>query len=74
MFHPFLKQVSLSDKAAEVLEKTIQSENKGDVIYYWALMDVDPMDEEIEDIDFWSMCDDLNNGNCRYLLSFLLER
>nr|XP_010918597.1 uncharacterized protein LOC105042926 [Elaeis guineensis] len=68
------KKVSLSDKAAEILEKTIQSENKGDVVYYWALMAMDPRDVETEDTDFWSMCDSLNNGHCRAVFEDAFRR
>lgn len=39
-------------------------ENKGDAVYYWALLD---MDLNANKFDFWSSCDSLNAGHCRYL-------
>jgi len=56
-------QVSLSESAEETLEETTTGENNGDVVYYWSPMDID------QTSDFWSMCDSLNAGNCRCLLS-----
>jgi hypothetical protein len=32
------------------------------VIYYWAPMDMN------QSSDFWSICDSLNAGHCRFLL------
>lgn len=60
------RKVSLSSKAERVLEGTVQQKHKGDVIYFWARVD---MDGELAGKDhiltFWSMCDILNAGNCR---------
>ncbi|KAI3520780.1 hypothetical protein L1887_10231 [Cichorium endivia] len=59
------RKVSLSSKAERVLEGTVQHKHKGDVIYFWAHLD---MDGELAGKDhiltFWSMCDILNAGNC----------
>ena len=66
----FLKQVSLSSRAEKVLEETIQEETKGDVLYFWAHLNVDDGPTQKNRIPtFWSMCDILNGGNCRYILS-----
>jgi len=60
------QQVSLSISAEEVLEKTAQEKSEGDVIYFWAPMNMVQKDEEEnERADFWSMCDILNAGHCR---------
>lgn len=60
------RKVSLSSKAERVLERTVQQKHRGDVIYFWARVD---MDDELAESDhvltFWSMCDILNAGNCR---------
>nr|XP_043613624.1 uncharacterized protein LOC122585562 [Erigeron canadensis] len=60
------RKVSLSSKAERVLEGTVQQNQRGDIIYFWALVD---MDGELAGGDhvltFWSMCDILNAGNCR---------
>ncbi|XVE99174.1 hypothetical protein REPUB_Repub03eG0174500 [Reevesia pubescens] len=59
------RQVSLSTKAEKVLEETIQG-SKGDVMYFWARLDVDGGGAGINDaLTFWSMCDMLNAGHCR---------
>ncbi|RRT36747.1 hypothetical protein B296_00029649 [Ensete ventricosum] len=60
------KKVSLSHAAEEVLEKTIQGQSKGDIIYYWGVMDVGLNNVDMnKKLDFWSMCDLLNAANCR---------
>ncbi|KAA8539217.1 hypothetical protein F0562_025909 [Nyssa sinensis] len=60
------RKVSLSTKAEQVLEETIQEETKGDVIYFWAPLEMDAGLTGSNDVlTFWSMCDILNGGNCR---------
>ncbi|KAK4359711.1 hypothetical protein RND71_021940 [Anisodus tanguticus] len=60
------RKVSLSKNAELALEETIQAKAKGDVIYYWAHLDVDGGFTGSNDaLTFWSMCDILNGGNCR---------
>ena len=62
-------QVSLSFKAEKVLEEKTQEENK-DVIYFWARLGMDGgVTGSNEELTFWSMCDVLNGGRCRYLAS-----
>lgn len=64
-------QVSLSKNAELALEETIQAKAKGDVIYYWAHLDVDGGFTGNNDaLTFWSMCDILNGGNCRYYVVY----
>ncbi|KAL6977154.1 hypothetical protein U1Q18_025948 [Sarracenia purpurea var. burkii] len=60
------KQVSLSTKAEHVLEETIKEETKGDVMYFWAHLDMGSgLSGNNDVLTFWSMCDVLNGGNCR---------
>ncbi|XP_075499447.1 LOW QUALITY PROTEIN: uncharacterized protein LOC142537843 [Primulina tabacum] len=60
------RKVSLSKKAEEVLEKTIQENSRGDVIYYWACLDMDSGIVGSNDLlTFWSTCDVVNGGRCR---------
>ncbi|THU47717.1 hypothetical protein C4D60_Mb09t18580 [Musa balbisiana] len=62
------KKVSLSHAAEEVLEKTIQGQSKGDIIYYWAVMDMGLNKVDINrKLDFWSTCDLLNAAKCRVM-------
>ncbi|URE34295.1 Glycosyl transferases group 1 [Musa troglodytarum] len=62
------KKVSLSHAAEEVLEKTTQRQSKGDIIYYWAVMDMGLNKVDINrKLDFWSTCDLLNAAKCRVM-------
>ncbi|XP_042951444.1 uncharacterized protein LOC122287658 isoform X2 [Carya illinoinensis] len=59
------RKASLSLKAEKVLEETIQENTKGDVIYFWARMDMDGVTGSNGALTFWSICDILNGGHCR---------
>nr|XP_027104880.1 uncharacterized protein LOC113725741 isoform X1 [Coffea arabica] len=60
------RKASLSTKAEQVLEEVVQRNTKGDVIYFWAMLDMDGGFMGRNDVlTFWSMCDILNGGNCR---------
>ncbi|KAI3695939.1 hypothetical protein L1987_78945 [Smallanthus sonchifolius] len=60
------RKVSLSSKAERVLEGTVQQKHRGDVIYFWARVDMDgELAGSEHALTFWSMCDILNAGNCR---------
>ncbi|XP_057789411.1 uncharacterized protein LOC131006247 isoform X2 [Salvia miltiorrhiza] len=60
------KRVSLSKKAEDVLEKTIQGNTEGDVIYFWTHLDMDAGVVGQNDLlTFWSTCDIMNAGRCR---------
>ncbi|KAK8552749.1 hypothetical protein V6N13_121132 [Hibiscus sabdariffa] len=64
-WHAAGRKASLSTKAEKVLEETIQR-SKGDVLYFWARLDVDGGGGGSSDaLTFWSMCDILNAGRCR---------
>ncbi|KAJ4837388.1 hypothetical protein Tsubulata_029285 [Turnera subulata] len=59
------RKVSLSIKAEKVLEEMIQKET-GDVMYFWARLDmVGGVTGGNDELTFWSMCDILNGGHCR---------
>ncbi|RZC70593.1 hypothetical protein C5167_033734 [Papaver somniferum] len=60
------RKASLSNKAETVLEEITLAEPQGDVIYYWARLELDNGVGGNNDIlTFWSMCDILNGGQCR---------
>lgn len=60
------RKVSLSTAAEQVLEETMHGKNKGDVIYFWARLDMNGGFKGNNNVlTFWSMCDMLNGGNCR---------
>ncbi|XP_048231729.1 uncharacterized protein LOC8281295 isoform X2 [Ricinus communis] len=60
------RKVSLSFEAEKVLEEKIQRETEGDVMYFWACLDVDSgVTGSNNELTFWSMCDILNGGHCR---------
>lgn len=67
--HCFPKQVSLSKKAERVLEEAIQDNTKGDVIYFWSRLNMNGGVTGSKDaLTFWSACDILNEGHCRYII------
>ncbi|GMH11239.1 hypothetical protein Nepgr_013080 [Nepenthes gracilis] len=60
------RMVSLSNKAEFVLEKKIQRQTKGDVMYFWTRLGMDGgLTGSYDSLTFWSMCDVLNGGQCR---------
>ncbi|KAK1283554.1 hypothetical protein QJS10_CPB21g00300 [Acorus calamus] len=59
------KKVALSIEAENVLREIVGNETNGDIIYYWASMDLGNTTVDIDVLDFWSVCDSLNAGNCR---------
>ncbi|KAK1266144.1 hypothetical protein QJS04_geneDACA000237 [Acorus gramineus] len=63
-WHAAGQKVALSMEAENVLEDIVGRETNGDVIYYWASIDLQNT-RHIDILDFWSVCDSLNAGNCR---------
>lgn len=59
----------MSISAEKVLEETVQ-ETEGDVMYFWAHLDMDGgfTRNNNDVLTFWSMCDILNGGHCRYIV------
>ncbi|XP_065870744.1 uncharacterized protein [Euphorbia lathyris] len=65
------RKVSLSTMAERVLEEKTQKETKGDVMYFWAYLDVDSgVTGNNHQLTFWSMCDILNGGHCSQMLGY----
>lgn len=63
------KQAALSVEAEKVLEEAMHDSAKGDVIYFWGRVDLDgSLIGSNNALTFWSMCDILNGGNCRYII------
>ncbi|KAK6920052.1 Glycosyl transferase, family 1, partial [Dillenia turbinata] len=66
------RKVSLSDRAEKALLETIESRKFGDTLYFWARMDTDPRNALQQ--DFWSFCDSINAGNCKFAFSEALKK
>ncbi|CAH1420920.1 unnamed protein product [Lactuca virosa] len=78
---PFLHHESLYrgfgltslSKAAEVaLLEDIQGRRHGDALYFWVRMDKDPRNPMQQ--DFWTFCDAINAGNCKFAFSETLKK
>ncbi|XP_010261435.1 PREDICTED: uncharacterized protein LOC104600272 [Nelumbo nucifera] len=65
------RKASLSKIAENALLNAIQSQRHGDTLYFWVRMDKDPRNKLQQ--DFWSFCDAINAGNCRYAVSEALR-
>ncbi|KAG7994590.1 hypothetical protein I3843_01G065500 [Carya illinoinensis] len=65
-------KASLSRIAENALLDAIQSRRHGDALYFWARLDLDPRNPF--QLDFWSFCDAINAGNCKFAFSEALKR
>ncbi|CAJ1950280.1 unnamed protein product [Sphenostylis stenocarpa] len=66
------KKASLSGTAENSLLDAIQSKRYGDALYFWVRMDMDrrnPLQK-----DFWTFCDAINAGNCKFAFSKAMRR
>ncbi|XXG89937.1 hypothetical protein AAC387_Pa12g1822 [Persea americana] len=63
---------SLSKNAESMLLEAIQARRHGDALYFWVRMDKDP--RNLLNQDFWSFCDAVNAGNCRFAVSEALRK
>ncbi|KAL2336096.1 hypothetical protein Fmac_010542 [Flemingia macrophylla] len=66
------RKASLSRTAENALLDAIQSKRYGDALYFWVCMDTDlrnPLGK-----DFWSFCDAINAGNCKFAFSSAMRR
>ncbi|KAL9999469.1 putative glycosyl transferase, family 1 [Helianthus debilis subsp. tardiflorus] len=61
------RKESLSEKAVVALLEDIEAQKHGDVVYIWVRMDKDPRNPTQQ--DFWSFCDSINAGNCKFAYS-----
>ncbi|KAM2647592.1 hypothetical protein TB1_000820 [Malus domestica] len=66
------RKASLSGIAENELLEAIQTRRHGDTLYFWARMDDDPRNPLKQ--DFWSFCDGINAGNCKFAFSEALKR
>ncbi|KAE8685128.1 putative UDP-rhamnose:rhamnosyltransferase 1-like isoform 1 [Hibiscus syriacus] len=66
------RKASLSDVAQTSLLDTIEKRKYGDALYFWVRMDMDPRNSMQR--DFWSFCDAINAGNCKFVFSETLKR
>ncbi|XP_023751980.2 uncharacterized protein LOC111900339 isoform X1 [Lactuca sativa] len=61
------KKESLSKNAEIALLEDIEAQKHGDALYFWVRMDKDPRNPIQQ--DFWSFCDAINAGNCKFAYS-----
>ncbi|PKA65266.1 hypothetical protein AXF42_Ash005598 [Apostasia shenzhenica] len=66
------RKACLSKNAEKALLQSIQTRKHGDSFYFWVRMDEDPRNSAQQ--DFWSFCDAINSGNCRFIVSETLHR
>ncbi|KAL8268562.1 hypothetical protein R6Q59_002360 [Mikania micrantha] len=66
------KKVSLSKAAEVALLDNIQARRHGDALYFWVRMDKDPRNPMQQ--DFWTFCDSINAGNCKFAFSEALKK
>ncbi|KAK9074276.1 hypothetical protein SSX86_006873 [Deinandra increscens subsp. villosa] len=66
------KKASLSKAAEVALLDDIQARRHGDALYFWVRMDRDPRNPMQQ--DFWTFCDAINAGNCKYAFSKALKK
>ncbi|MED6112412.1 hypothetical protein PIB30_061490 [Stylosanthes scabra] len=66
------RKASLSKTAENALLDAIQSKRFGDALYFWVRMDTDPRNPLKK--DFWSFCDAINAGNCKFAFSEAMRR
>ncbi|KAL3829708.1 hypothetical protein ACJIZ3_018510 [Penstemon smallii] len=63
---------SLSKTAERSLLDSIEARRHGDTLYFWARLDTDPRNPLKQ--DFWSFCDAINAGNCKFAFSEALGK
>lgn len=60
------RKVALSKEAEKSLRDTIRLGTHGDAVYFWSKLPVDnPNNRDNVYQDFWSICDMVNNNQCR---------
>lgn len=67
------RKASLSKTAEVALLDDIQTRRHGDSLYFWVRMDKDPRNP-LQQNDFWSFCDAVNAGNCKFVFSEALKK
>ncbi|TYJ08892.1 hypothetical protein E1A91_A11G103400v1 [Gossypium mustelinum] len=66
------RKASLSEVAETSLLGAIEKRKYGDALYFWVRMDKDPRNSLQQ--DFWSFCDAINAGNCKFAFSETLKK
>ncbi|CAN8248168.1 unnamed protein product [Cochlearia groenlandica] len=66
------RKESLSKIAENALLDAIQTRKHGDALYFWVRMDKDPRNPLQK--PFWSFCDAINAGNCRFAYNETLKK
>ncbi|XP_065859800.1 uncharacterized protein [Euphorbia lathyris] len=66
------RKASLSRTAEKALIDAIETRRHGDTLYFWVRMDMDPRNQRQQ--DFWSFCDALNAGNCKWAFTEAFQR
>ncbi|KAM7476476.1 hypothetical protein LguiB_023719 [Lonicera macranthoides] len=66
------RKESLSKTAESALLDAIQARRHGDTLYFWVRMDTDQRNPLRQ--DFWSFCDAINAGNCKFAFSETLKK
>ncbi|CAI9781525.1 unnamed protein product [Fraxinus pennsylvanica] len=66
------RKESLSKTAERSILDAIEARRYGDSLYFWARLDKDP--RITMEQDFWSFCDAINAGNCRFAFSETLKK
>ncbi|XP_022858780.1 uncharacterized protein LOC111379604 isoform X1 [Olea europaea var. sylvestris] len=66
------RKKSLSKTAERSILDAIEARRYGDSLYFWARLDKDP--RITMEHDFWSFCDAINAGNCRFAFSEALKK
>lgn len=66
------RMASLSRAAENALLHAVQTKRHGDALYFWVRMDMDPRNSL--QLDFWSFCDAINAGNCKFAFSETLKK
>ncbi|XP_024932638.3 uncharacterized protein LOC107423728 [Ziziphus jujuba] len=66
------RKASLSGIGENALLDAIQARRHGDALYFWVRMDTDVRNPLKQ--DFWSFCDSINAGNCRFAFSEAFKR
>lgn len=66
------RKESLSKDAESALLNDIETRRHGDALYFWVRMDKDHRNPSQQ--DFWSFCDAINAGNCRFAFSETLKK
>ncbi|WZZ11737.1 hypothetical protein YC2023_104826 [Brassica napus] len=66
------RKESLSEIAENALLNAIKTRKHGDALYFWVRMDKDPRNPLQK--PFWSFCDAINAGNCRFAYNETLKK